>query len=79
VCRKVFFFKARPKKIFEGNAIAFLISRTALRGFFAILTTHRGTLFSTLEGLSRPEVLASIGLNCPLLRIAHYAEFLVAV
>jgi hypothetical protein len=54
--------KARPI-FFEGNAITFLISRTALRGFFGILTAHRGTFFSPLEGILRPEVLASIGLS----------------
>jgi hypothetical protein len=41
--------------------MAFLIPRTALRGFFAILTTHRRNFFSTLEGLLRPGALASIG------------------
>ena len=47
----------------EGNTIAFLISRTALRGFFAILATHRRNFFSTFEGLLRPGALASIGLQ----------------
>jgi hypothetical protein len=35
-----FFLKARPQFFFEGNAITFLIPRTTLRGFFAILTDH---------------------------------------
>jgi hypothetical protein len=49
----------------EGNAITFLmcIPRTTLRGLFGILTTPWMFFFSTLEGLLRPEVLASIGLN----------------
>jgi hypothetical protein len=56
-------YKARPEKIFEGNTTAFLIPRTALRGFFAVLTTHRRNFFSTLEGLLRQVALASIGLT----------------
>jgi hypothetical protein len=49
----------------EGNAIASLIPRTALRGFlpFSILTTHRRNFLSTSEGLLRPGALASIGLS----------------
>jgi hypothetical protein len=60
-----FFLSLRrdPKEIFEGNTITFLISRTTLRGFFAILTRHRRNFFSTLEGLLRPGDLASIGLS----------------
>jgi hypothetical protein len=59
-----FFLRRDQKKIFEGNAITFLlISRTALRAFFAILTTHRRNVFSALEGLLRPGALASIGLT----------------
>jgi hypothetical protein len=40
------FLGERGQFFFEGNAITFLIPRTALRGFFAVLTTHRGTVFS---------------------------------
>jgi hypothetical protein len=58
-----FFFRRDPKKIFEGNAITFLIPRTTLSFFFAILTTHRRNFFSALEGLLRPGALASIGLG----------------
>jgi hypothetical protein len=63
-----FLFRRDPKKykIFEGNAITFLISRTTLRGFFAIPAIHRRNFFSTLEawsleGLLRPCAMAPIG------------------
>jgi hypothetical protein len=42
--------------------MAFLIPRTALGGFFAILTTQGGKNVGTLEGLLRPGALAPIGL-----------------
>jgi hypothetical protein len=60
------FISRRDHNFFlEGNAIAFLIPRTALRGFlpFSILTTHRRNFLSTSEGLLRPGALASIGLS----------------
>jgi hypothetical protein len=53
----LFIFRRDQTKIFEGNAITFLIPRTTPRGFFAILTTPRRILFSTLEGLLRPGAL----------------------
>jgi hypothetical protein len=55
--------KGETQKIFEGNAITFLIPRTTLRGLFAILATRRRNVFSSLEGLLRPGALASIGLS----------------
>jgi hypothetical protein len=58
-----FFISGETQNQIEGNAITFLISRTALRGLFAILTTHRRNFFSALEGLLRPEALAPIGLR----------------
>jgi hypothetical protein len=58
-----FFFRRDPKKKFEGNAITFLIPRTTLSFFLAILTTHRRTFFRALAGLLRPGALASIGLG----------------
>jgi hypothetical protein len=58
-----YFFRRDQKNIFEGNAITFLIPRTTSRFFFALLTTHRRIYFSALEGLLRPEALASIGLS----------------
>jgi hypothetical protein len=61
-------FKARPKNKFEGNAITFLMPRTALRGLFAILTTHstpRRIFFWFLvpwaEGLLKPFETRSYG------------------
>jgi hypothetical protein len=69
-------FLRRDKKIFEGSTITFLIPRTALRGFFAILTTHRRNFFSTLKGLLRPGALASIGLMECLACVDEIAELL---
>ena len=60
---KFFICRRDRKHIFEGNTITFLMPRTTLRGFFAILTTHRRNLFITSEGLLRPGALASIGLT----------------
>jgi hypothetical protein len=57
----LFFWRDHKKKI-EGNTTAFLIPRTTLRGFFCILTTP-WRKNSALEGLLRPEALASIGLS----------------
>jgi hypothetical protein len=49
----------------RGKYYSFLNTpRTVLRDFFGILTTPWRTQFSTLEGLLRPKVLASIGLSC---------------
>jgi hypothetical protein len=73
--RFYFVFKAR-QFFFEGSTITFLISRTALRGFFAILTTHRRNFFSTLKGLLRPGALASIGLMEYLACVDEIAELL---
>jgi hypothetical protein len=58
-----FFLGETTHKKNEGNTTTFLIPRTTLRGFFAILTTHRRNFFSTSEGLLRPGDLASIGLS----------------
>jgi hypothetical protein len=52
----VFVFRRDPNFFLrdEGNTTTFLIPRTALRGFFAILTTHGRNFFSALEGFLRP-------------------------
>jgi hypothetical protein len=47
---------------FEGNTTTFLISRTILRGFFAIPTRHRRNSFVTSEGLLSFETRSS-GVN----------------